>query len=442
MNKSPFDNLPTLSQRKAIEILSTEVSKLNLFSDYYKAAFHLAKYPGIKSEEALIRLVLSKGSETAFVIGRRMAVSSLAKLGCTRAIPVIGSCLDSEDPYLIENSAWALKELNCKDPVLLDKLINLLDDTKQNRRTLIKAISHLSEASLIKRIKELTLDSRAPTGVRGAAIAAIVKSSKEKKLIGVLHQNLKLKSQNERHCAVYDLVDTGDFDQLKFILKSPISPSFRLNAVKSLWPKNKENNNGLDLFEVIESLIMDNPNEINTLHNYEQDDDDNFLVNELFGTDFSRCYSVLKILATRESSRIWPVLNEQLNRATKDYGAMYFLILLFSLKSDWDPSQSIEIERFTLFALGKSWPEYMKFRPISIVNLMKINKICFLGKYKSFLDVTITPFWVSRYATLMSLELLFKERVLTNAFDRLKMFDNEPNWLVKIKMDSILRTYP
>ena len=57
MKRSPFDNLPALSKEEALEILSRPYCDLNLSSDYYKAAFHLAKYPGKDTEEALLALL-------------------------------------------------------------------------------------------------------------------------------------------------------------------------------------------------------------------------------------------------------------------------------------------------------------------------------------------------------------------------------------------------
>ena len=89
MNASPFDNLPPLSQKDALEILSTPTNKLNLISDYYKAAFHLVKYPGLKTEQALLALVKSASNELSVSIARRKAIEGLARLGCKAAIPSI-----------------------------------------------------------------------------------------------------------------------------------------------------------------------------------------------------------------------------------------------------------------------------------------------------------------------------------------------------------------
>ena len=56
MRQSPFDNLPILTQKEAFAILSTPLAHLDLSSDYYKAVFHLAKFPGKDTEKALLKL--------------------------------------------------------------------------------------------------------------------------------------------------------------------------------------------------------------------------------------------------------------------------------------------------------------------------------------------------------------------------------------------------
>ena len=93
MTVSSFDNLPQLSKEEALEILSKPLDQLSLTSDYYKAVFHLSKYPGKDTEEALLKLLKTTGEEQALVIARRKAVEALASLGCSDAIPSIGLCL-------------------------------------------------------------------------------------------------------------------------------------------------------------------------------------------------------------------------------------------------------------------------------------------------------------------------------------------------------------
>ena len=47
----------TYSKEEALRILATPIEKLELSSDYYKAVFHLEKYPGPESEIALFEIL-------------------------------------------------------------------------------------------------------------------------------------------------------------------------------------------------------------------------------------------------------------------------------------------------------------------------------------------------------------------------------------------------
>ena len=142
-------------------------------SDYYKAAFHLAKYPGSETEDALIGLVERNTLDQAEALGKRKAVDTLAQLGCVRAIKSIGNCLNSQDTYLVEHAAFALKELNCQDLALLEKITLLLDDPKQHRRALIKSISALGYLPALEKMKGFLKDPVISKDVRGASIASV-----------------------------------------------------------------------------------------------------------------------------------------------------------------------------------------------------------------------------------------------------------------------------
>ena len=140
MSNSPFDNLPQLTKEEALNILKTPINELNLSSDYYKAVFHLSKYPCLETEESLLTLLKSEDKSQAIVIARRKSIEVLARIGCKRAMPLIAKTLDSDDPYVVENATWALQELNCTDVKLHKCIANLLNQPKHNRRVLIKLL--------------------------------------------------------------------------------------------------------------------------------------------------------------------------------------------------------------------------------------------------------------------------------------------------------------
>ncbi len=407
MKVSPFDNLPLLSKEDALAILAKPISELELASDYYKAVFHLQKYPGVDTEKVLLALIESDIDEQPVAIARRKAVEGLARLRCHASIPAIGRCLKSSDPYLVEIAAWALKELDCKDRDLINEIASLLDDPIQNRRVLIQSLTGLGAVSEVPRIKVFVEDKNVSPGVRGASIAAISKLCGERTRLKQLEEYLALPSQNDRQCAVQDVIDAGDISLLPSVLQAPVAPSFRLRAIYSLWPTNVVKYKELNLFSLLDSLILDSPDDIEVLHSYSNAPSNEFLVEELFCTDFSRCYLALKTLKSLDFLSVLPLILQNLDRFQKDYGAIYFLIILFRELAEWPCEGSDRIENFLFSALNNNWPQYMKFRPAAIITLMKFSPDKCRRYIEQWLDENQTLFWASRYATLMSVSQKF-----------------------------------
>ncbi|WP_320675156.1 bilin biosynthesis protein CpeY [Prochlorococcus sp. MIT 1341] len=433
--------MPPLTHQQALEILSRPANELKMSSDYYKAAFHLARYPGLKTEEALIDLVESKSLEQSVVLGRRKAVDTLAKLGCVRAIPSIGNCLNSSDPYLVETAAWALQSLKCKDVDLIKRLILLLDDPIQHRRSLIKSISALGDQRVLDKIKAFIEDPSTPIGIRGASISAMSSLFGQREHILELHDHLRVDNQNDRHCAFHDIVDSKDFNQLGILLRAPVSPSFRLQAINLLWPKDILKKGQMELTHVLDKLITDHPKEIDVLTKYASEPKNSFLVKELFGTDFNRCYLALKTLLNRETKELEPLLDDVWDKIYKDYGAIYFFVQLFNLKSGWSRDGYQRIQNLLLFSLGNSWPDYMKFRPISILTLTLYRPDMLHENLSRWLDHEKTPYWVSRYATLMALETSLKDHSFRQAGKYLKYCLQDSHRFVRVKAKAISHNY-
>jgi len=406
--KNYFDNLPILSKEEALNILAKPIDQLELSSDYYKAVFHLFKYPAPDTEKALLSLAESNSSVHSVVIAKRKAIEVLGRHGCVNAIPAIGRCLASSDPYLVENAAWSLKELACTDRYLIKHILRLIDDPKQNRRVLIQSLGTLGGVAELSRLKLFSEDTRLPPGVRGASIAAVKKLSGESDQINELVNYLSLPNQNQRQCAVNDIIDAGATDLLDFILKSPVAPSFRMRALNILWPKNLESINGLDLFSAIDLLVTDDPNNLENLGDYPTIMEDSYHIQELLNTDFRRSYLSLKILIKMDPDDIWMTLSKYIHKIKIDYGGLYFLMILFRSVSGWNEDALVEIKAITRSCLGSNWPEFMKFKPAAILTLMQLEPETAVGLVPKWLDESTTPFWASRYATLIALEKLMK----------------------------------
>ncbi len=427
---------------EALDILSRPVNELDLSSDYYKAVFHLLKYPGLQTEQALFRLIESDSNEQAVLIAKRKAVEVLARLNCIRAIPYIGHCLHSDDPYLVENAAWALNELGCEDKNIHQLIGSLLDDSNQNRRALIRALSGLGVVSEVPKILSIINEPNVSPSLRGACIAAVAVLGEKKDLINQLENHLLLSNQNDRHCAIQDIIDAGANDLLPSVLKTPVAPYFRFKAVEALWPNKDITFKKSTLVETVDSILIDDPNKLTLLHRYEDMPSDEFLIEELFGTDFSRCYLALKTIRERDLKAIQKILLRNLNKAQKDYGALYFFINLFRFIPGWDDIALKKIEDFLLSALNDNWPQYMKFRPAAIIALGKFNPDFCLENMKNWLDEKSTPFWASRYAALMSFESLLKEGIGEIYLEKLLPGYIDSNIFVSKKKNDILSRFP
>ena len=154
MNAGPFDNLPPLSKRDALRILKTPIKDLALSSDYYKAVFHLSKYYCSESEKALLDLVKSDSKEASVLLAKRKAIEVLGRMKCKKAIPYIGKTLNSSDPFIVENSAWALQEIGCNNIDFHNCIGSLLDNPNHNHRVLIQSLAKMNAITQLSQIEK------------------------------------------------------------------------------------------------------------------------------------------------------------------------------------------------------------------------------------------------------------------------------------------------
>ncbi len=425
-----------MTQEMALRILETPVEYLNLSSDYYKAIFHLAKYPGSKTENALLKLIRSTSKEQSIRIAKRKAVEVLARIGCHNAIPAIGECLDSDDHFLVENSAWALQTLSCKDVEIHLKMIDLLEKSKYHRRALIKSLSKLKVTAAIQKIENIFYnqnDKSITDSDRGACIVAISNLCGDRDLLYKLEKHLFLQNQNQRFLAIQDVIDGKALELIPAVLRSPVSVSFRLKAIESIWPDMEYSCKGKKIFQIIDALIIDNPRNIATLHSYSDETPLDELVNNLFSTDFSRSYASLTILIGKDVNKLWQVIIKSINRFTSDYGALYFLILLFRLTSGWRGFQLKKISELSAFALDEQWPEYMKFKPISIITLMHFDHERGIDFIPRLIDFKQSKYWPLRYAAIIALEELILGNQDKNCFNFINLCKKDPHPLIRTR---------
>ena len=272
---------PGLGLDETLLILSSPLESLESSSDYYMAASHLINFPGVRTEDALLNLVRNDATQQSIRLARRKAVEVLARLKCYRAIDAIGACLHSDDPYLVENAAWSLQELNCTSSQWLEAMCSLLDDPSQTRRVLIKSLATLGYRPAVDAIESLKDD---PTpSIRSAVISAVIQLRGDQQQMHQLADYLVLPNQMDRQSAIQDVIDCDGVPLLSDLLRAPVSPVFRMRALRALGERS-EQNGGLDfqLVEAIDRLLLDCPDHLHLVHQYDEQPDESFLIQEFW----------------------------------------------------------------------------------------------------------------------------------------------------------------
>ena len=435
-----FDNIhPELTCEHARQILLQPINELESQSDYYMAASHLINCPGLETEQALVDLLENPINEQAVNIAKRKAVEVLGRLDATSLISKIGRCLWSEDRYLVENTICALKQLKCSQPELIEKMIGLLSENQYNQRALIQCLASLSVQESLPAIEALK-ESDSP-GIRGAAIAADAQLSGNRKHLSVIADHLLLPNQMDRQCAIQDLIDAQAVEHLPSIVASPVSPAFRMRACRLLLNSPDQNSVLLKSIQLIDTILIDEPDDITIVHEYDATPNPDFLVRDLFNTDFSRCYLALKTLSCIPSDVLWPVLSKQWDEeAHNDYGAHYFFIRLMGSRSDWSHQALSCIDEILQTSAINMRPQFQKSRSAAIYSMAQLNPSRFLELIPMFLADQYLPPWDCRYAVILALELISNRVTQLEANDLLKQFADDGDCFVQAKLSSMQLT--
>lgn len=438
MNAGPFDNLPRLSKSDALRILKTPIKDLALSSDYYKAVFHLSKYYCSESEQALLDLVKSDSKEASVLLAKRKAIEVLGRMKCKKAIPYIGKTLKSSDPFIVENSAWALQEIGCKNIDFHNLIGSLLDNPNHNHRVLIQSLAKMNAITQLSKIEKVHSKDNISPGTKGASIAAIKILTGKLSDTELLRGYLDLDNQNDRQAAVQDVVDSHAYKLLDYVLKTPISPFFRIRALDLLWPKIQSEFLEFNILDSIEFVLLDDPREIRLINNQICPPNVNLLIQGLFSTDFNQCYASLKLLLEQKPSEILLALENNWDKLIKDYGAVYCLVILFRyMDISLVDFKKIGLELIE-HCLDESWPPFMKFKPQAILLSYQLDTNLFKTNFDNWLDESISPNWLCRYSALMCCERLIERNEFHIKKDKILEKKTDSNTFVRLKAKYIL----
>ncbi|NJL11345.1 MAG: phycocyanin operon protein Y [Calothrix sp. SM1_7_51] len=414
-----FFNLFSLTEDQAIGIIDTPIHQLEDPSDKYIAVSHLINFPTDKSIAALVRAIENNDpNELDERIVRRKAVESLGRLQAESTLPVIRQCLYADDIYTVENAVWAIGEIGTQDPDILEDVATLLDKPGQIYRIIIHTLANANYKPALNRVKKFTQATDEPT--RSAAIATVCRFTGDYSEITKVTQLLQSSSVNARRGCIQDLIDSRYYKAIPEIARCPVSLVFRLRAMRLLADGGFPN--GEVTFAQIqpdlETILRDHPNDLNLVHEYDVIPVLNFVIGELYQTDFGRCYlatkTILDAYAEVAPSALMITYSDQ---AYNDYGAHYHVMKLFGWLK-YQPAYDLLVEN-----LHNREPQFQKSRTACAIALGELGDKRAIEELKFCLN---TPLWDLKYAVLMALSNLGD----TSTVNEVK---SDKDWLIREK---------
>jgi bilin biosynthesis protein len=393
-----FTSLFKITEEQAINLLQTPLSQLEDKSDRYAAASHLVQFKSDRSIQALIEAIETCDDQLYNRITRRKAIETLGRFKATEALEIIRHCLKDSDCYTVENAVWAIGEIGTKEETILQEITELLQKSGQNYRVIIQNLAKLDYKPATEPIKAF-IDSD-DLCVASAAIGAIARLTGDHSQNNRLKEFLQSDKVNVRRASIQDLMDVEYYEAIPQIASCPVSLVFRLRAVRFL--AERAINQGIKSFAELEpyldQVILDYPADLQLVHEYDQTPSLEFLINELYHTDFGRCYLASKTLLENYSEVLGESLINSYNEAAhNDYGAHYHVIKLFGWLK-YEPAYDLLLE-----ALQNQAPQFQKSRAaaaISLGNLANTNAIDLLR------DNLTTNIFDLKYACLIALKQL------------------------------------
>ncbi|AVH67833.1 MULTISPECIES: HEAT repeat domain-containing protein [unclassified Nostoc] len=412
-----------LTEDQAIAIIDTPLEQLEDASDKYIAVSHLINFPTEQSIAALVRAIeTSNPDELDHRIVRRKAVESLGRLQAESALPVIRQCLKDDDIYTVENTVWAIGEIGTKDPEILEEVAQLLDKPGQIYRVIIHTLANADYQSSLERVNKFTQVDDEPT--RSAAIATVCRFTGDYSQITEVMALLQSTSVNARRGCIQDLIDARYYKAIPEIARCPVSLVFRLRGLRMLLDAGVPSGEitFTEIQPYLEQVLYDRPNDLDLVHEYDATPVLDFVINELYETDFGRCYLATKTLLdiyAEEASQA--LLTTYGDKAYNDYGAHYHVMKLFGWLK-YAPAYDLLIEN-----LHNREPQFQKSRAACAIALGELGDSRAIHELKICLN---TPIWDLKYACLLALDRL------GDSSGR-EICASDRDWLIRAKATSI-----
>ena len=393
-----FSNIFNLTEDQAIALLKKPLNTEDGTSERYVGAAHLINFPTERSIDALIEAIQDRDPALENRIARRKAVESLGRLKAVKAMPVLKSCLNDEDPLTVENAVWAIGEIGTEDNSILEAIADLLTKPNQTYRVIIHTLANFDYKPAISRIEPFT-DDRDET-IASAAIASLARLTGNLSQMDRLTEFLQHSNINARRACIQDLIDVEYYPAISAIAKAPISVAFRLRGIRLLAAKGLAAGK-ISFAEIepsLDRIVRDRPQDIEMVHEYDQAPSIEFLIRELYHTDFGRCYLAGKtLLSIYPKEAMDALLQTYAEEAHNDYGAHFHVIKLLGLLNH-QPSYDLIVE-----ALHNTSPQFQKSRAAAAIALGNLQAKQAIPILKETLN---TPIFDLKYACLLALEQL------------------------------------
>ena len=393
-----FSNIFNLTEDQAIALLKQPLNTEDSTSERYVGAAHLINFPTERSINALVEAVKDLDPALENRIARRKAVESLGRLKATQALPTLKNCLKDADPLTVENAVWAIGEIGTEDESILEAIANLLTQPNQTYRVIIHTLANFNYLLALEGIKSFT--NHDDKSVASAAVASVARLSDDYSQMPEVVEFLQSDDINVRRACIQDLIDAEYYPAIAAMAKAPISVAFRLRGIRLLAAKGLATGkiNFAEIEPNLDRIIRDRPQDIDLVHEYDQLPSLDFLIRELYHTDFGRCYLAGKtLLETYPQEAAEALLQTYELEAHNDYGAHFHVVKLLGLL-EHQPSYDLIVE-----ALHNTSPQFQKSRAAAAIALGNFQSKKAIPLLKQTIN---TPIFDLKYACLLALEQL------------------------------------
>ncbi|MBD2579380.1 HEAT repeat domain-containing protein [Oscillatoria sp. FACHB-1406] len=404
-----FFNMFGLTEDQALALLQTPLEQLAAPTEHYVAVSHLINFPTERSINALIEVVQNPAPDLYDRITRRKAVESLGRLQAEVALPIIRTCFQDEDCYTVENAVWAVGEIGTEDREILEEIAQLLDTPERAYRTIIQTLAKLNYQPAAGRIEKFV--AAEDKAIASAAISALYRLTGDNRQLSQVVAFLQDDNVNVRRACIQDLIDARYCDAIPAIACCPVSIVFRLRGIRLLAESGlatkKINFNFIEPH--LDRVISDHPNDLELVHEYDQKPSLEFVINELYHTDFGRCYlaskTLLEVYPQEAPAALFQTWEKE---AHNDYGAHYHVIKLFGWLQH-APAWDLIVE-----ALHNTSPQFQKSRAAAAIAFGNLGDERAIPLLKEALN---SPIFDLKYACLLALEQLGDTQAKSMLFD-------------------------